>query len=238
MPSGAAARSSSAQRTGPVVERGVEAELVPQVGHLVVRSGAPDHAVAADLRHLRDEAPDRAGGGRDPDDVALAQARDVEETHVGGEAAAAERAEIGLRRSGIGVHAHQGSDAAQLGPPGLDQRVVAPPGRVTHRVAGLESVGTRRHDLTDGRDPVHGAPEGERREVAGGRLLAQPQPVSGVDRRPRVAHEHLAGPRVGYVNVDDAEVRLAHLAPRIADEVDLAPGQRVPIHARAPPSTG
>ena len=45
----------------------------------------------AQLRELRRETSDRAGRGRHPDDVALAQPRNVEESRVGGQAHGAER---------------------------------------------------------------------------------------------------------------------------------------------------
>ena len=67
--------------------------------------------------------------------------------------------------------------------PGLDDRVVAPAGRVPDGVARRESVGAGLDDLADGQDPVHRRLERERGEVARRPLRAQPQPERR--RRPR-----------------------------------------------------
>ena len=56
------------QRPALVVEGCVDPELVAEVRHLLGRPGARDDAVAAELRHLRDEHPDGARGRGDPDE--------------------------------------------------------------------------------------------------------------------------------------------------------------------------
>jgi hypothetical protein len=76
--------------------------------------------VAADLRHLRREAPDRAGRGRDPDQVALAQLRDPEQPGVSREAASSEDAEERLGRRELRVDADERGDAAERGLARLD----------------------------------------------------------------------------------------------------------------------
>ena len=118
------------------------------------------------------------------------------------------------------------------GAPGLDDRVVAPTGRVPDRVARLEAVGVGLDDLADGEDPVHRRLERERGEVSRRPVRAQPQPERGVDGRPRVADEHLARPRLRHLDLDDAEVGRPHLAARIRDQLNLAAG-----HARRSEST-
>ena len=124
-----------------VVEGGVEAELVAQVRDLVGRAGAADHAVAAQLGDLRGERADRAGGGRDPDDVAVAQLGGVQQPGVRGEADAAERAEVGLGGRGRAVEPRERPEPAQRRLARAHDRVLAPAGRVPDEVAGREAVG-------------------------------------------------------------------------------------------------
>jgi hypothetical protein len=214
------------ERPAPVVERRVEPELVEQVRDLLVRPRAADDAVAADLRELRDEAPDRAGRRRDPDDVAVAQACHVEEPGVRRQPVASEHAEVGLRRRGVDVEPAQRSDSAELRLPRRDHGVVAPARGVPHGVAGLEACGTRVHHVADRHDPVHRLAQRERGEVAGRALRSQPQAQARVDRRPRVPDQHLTRPGLAHRRLDDAEVALAHLAARIADELHLTTGSR------------
>ena len=128
-------------------------------------AGAPDHAVSVDLRHLRGEASDRAGGGGDPDDVAVAETRDPEEAGVRREAVTAEYAEIRLRGSDGEIELRQRRQASERGQPGLDDRIVAPAGCVPDRVTRFEPVGAGFDDLAHSEDLVHRRLERERREV-------------------------------------------------------------------------
>ena len=96
-----------------VVERRVETKLVEQVPDLLLRSGATDHPVTAELRDLRRQAADRARGRRDPDDVPFPQLRRVDEPGVRGHAHRAERPEVFLGRRHRGVDPSQRGNARQ-----------------------------------------------------------------------------------------------------------------------------
>jgi hypothetical protein len=218
-----------------VVERGVESELVEQVGDLLVRPGAADDPVPAQLRELRRETSDRAGRGRNPDDVAVAHPCDVEEPGVGGQAHAAQRTQIPLRRRTADVEPGQRAEPAECRRSGCDDCVVTPPGRMRHGVAHREPLGAGLDDLADGHDPVHRRPQAKRGEVAGRPALGEPQPQPGVDRRPRVADQHFSRPGLAHGNLDDAEVAGSQLAVGVRDELDLARAQRLStVHALTP----
>ena len=202
-----------------VVERGVEPEVVDQVRDLGVRAGAANHAVTLELRDLRRDAADRAGRGGHPDDVAGAKRGDVEQPDVRGQPDPAERAEVRLRRGGIDVDGRQRAEPAERRLAGAHGRVIAPAGRVPHVVAGREPRGAGLDHLADGQDAVERAVEREPGEVAVRSVRAQPYPQAGIDRRPGVADEHLAGPRRAHPNLGDTELR-----PAVRGELDLTPG--------------
>ena len=82
---------------------------------------------------------------------------------VGGEAVAAEHAEIRLRRHVRHVEAPERADAAKHLLAGGDDGVVAPPRRMPDDVAGGEPVGVRLDHLADRHDPVHRRPRAGRR---------------------------------------------------------------------------
>ena len=97
----------------------------------------------AELRELRDEAPDGPGGCRHPDDVAVVQARHVEEPGVRGEAVPAEDAEIRLGWRDGRVELRQRPDPRELLLARLDHREVAPPRGVPDGVARREALRPR-----------------------------------------------------------------------------------------------
>ena len=218
-----------------VVEGGVETELAEEVGHLLVRARAADHAVPAELRELRREASDGAGRGRHPDDVAGAQSRDVEQPRIGGQAHAAERPEVPLRGRAVDIEPGQRAEPAERRRAGGDHGVVPPAGGMRDGVAGGEAVGARLDDLADRHDPVHRRAQAERREVPGGRTLGEPQPQAGIDRRPRVAHQDLARTGLAHPDLDDAEVAGPEHSARARGELHLAADQRLrTVHALTP----
>ena len=128
-------------RAVPVVERRVEPELVEEVADLLLRSGAADHAVAAELGDLGGQAADRAGGCGAPDDVPFSQLRRVDQPGVRGHAHRAERPEVLLRRRHRGVDPGQRGDARQRRLARGDDRVVAPTLRTPDAVTRLEALG-------------------------------------------------------------------------------------------------
>ena len=83
--------------------------------------------------------------------------------------------------------------------------------------------------------PSIGASEREGREVAGGARLAQPQPQAGIDRRPRVAHEHLARSGLAHRHGDDVEVVWAQLVARMRHGLDLAAHEPADLAAAVSP---
>ena len=103
-------------------------------------------------------------------------------------------------------------DAAERRRARLDDRVVAPAGRVPDGVARLEPVGVGLDDLADGKDPVHRRLERERGEVARRRRARgaaagaprrrtstccgrAPRPVPAPAPRPRRRGSRTAAPR-------------------------------------------
>ena len=70
-------------RAGLVVDRGVGAELA-HPGAFVRAAGRADHGHALRLGDLDDRRADRAGRGRDEDDVALLRLGDAEQAEIGG----------------------------------------------------------------------------------------------------------------------------------------------------------
>jgi len=96
--------------------------------------------MAAQLGDLRDQRADRAGRGGDPDDVAVAQLGDVQQTRVRGQADAAERAEIGLHGRDRAVEARECPEATQRGLARADERILAPAGGVPDEIAGGEAA--------------------------------------------------------------------------------------------------
>ena len=214
-----------------VVERRVETELPEQVRDLLRRARAPDDPMTAELRELGDDAPDRACRRRHPDLVALTEAGHPQEARVRREAVGPEQAEVRLRRCVLDVEAPQRAEATKRLLTGGDDRVVPPAGCVPDGVALGEPVGPRLDHLADRHDPVHRRPEREGDEVPLGSTLAEPQAKPGIDRRPRVADEHLAGTDGGDRSLHDLEVGLPHLTAREGDEVDLASRER--RHRRA-----
>jgi hypothetical protein len=77
----------------PIVDRGIEAELLRQPAALLLAAGDTDDAAALDLRDLRRERPGRAGGTGDDDGVSRLRRADLEEAEVRGEPRHAEERE-------------------------------------------------------------------------------------------------------------------------------------------------
>ena len=151
-----------------VVERRVEAELVEEVCDLRRRARAADHAVPAQLGDLRRERADGARGGRDPDDIARAQLRGVQETGVGRQAHAAQRPEVCLGRRDRAVDPGEGSQPPQRRLACAHDGVLPPARGVPDHVAGGEAIDPGLDDLADGHDLVERRVQRERREVSRG----------------------------------------------------------------------
>jgi len=176
------------------------------------------------FRYLRQQID--AGRRRDPDDVALSQFRRLEQPHVGGQAHAAERAEVGLRGRQLGVQPAQRRQPVQRRHPGGDDRVVAPASRVPDGVPHAEPLGPRGHHLADRDDPVHRGVEREGGKVAGRRVGGEAQSQRRVDRGPGVADQHLAGAGLVDLDLDHPEILEPHLAARVRIELDLPAATR------------
>ena len=102
MPSGVAALKSSRNVGGPVVDGGVEAELVDEHPALVVDAGDADDPAAREAGDLADEVTDRPGRRRDDHRLARLRLADVEQAEVGGQTVGAEHGEVQCRdRSGV-----------------------------------------------------------------------------------------------------------------------------------------
>ncbi len=88
-----------AHRAGPVVEGGIEAELLREVLHLRRRSGAADHPARAEQPgHPADRAADRPCRRRHEDVLTGLQPRHPGQPDVRGESGTAEDAEVGAER--------------------------------------------------------------------------------------------------------------------------------------------
>src|SRR5262249_10854578 len=83
---------------GLVVDGRVEAEIGDNPAALVRATRDPDRPAPADLGNLPGHAADAAGRPRDDHSLALAQAADLQEAEVRGQARDAQRPQIGRQR--------------------------------------------------------------------------------------------------------------------------------------------
>ena len=204
-----------------VGEGAVGAQLLAQELDLGRRAGAGDDRVAAQLGDLNGEAADGAGGAGDEDDVPGAQAGDVEEARVGGQADPAEGAQVALRRGRLA-----GLDRGRPARPavGGEDRELAPAARMQDLLAGPEPGGPRLDHGPHG-PAVQRAAQLEARQVLGA-VLAHPDPGRGVDRHPAVADQDLVLARPPHRCLDQAEVLRPRQAPGPRRELDLGPPER------------
>ena len=181
---------------GPVIDAGVETELLGDVGDLVVGPGRADHPATANLRDLPDRGPDGAGRRRYEDRVTGNRPPDLEQAEVRGHARHAQnpdRCRNGRQR---------GIDLADLRRRG-DRVVLPSEGKSLDDVAFLEGGVLAHLDA-----PADAAGHDAADRIGGGVRLAGAHPAAhvGVERQPEGAHEHLAVSRLGDRFLFESEV--------------------------------
>ena len=224
MPSGQASRNCSSRVACPVVHAGVEPQFLGHKPALLRPAGHPHHPAAHDLADLARHRAGGSGSGRHHQSLARTGLADVEQAPVGGHPSGAEHAGERLQRK---PKFH--GDA--LGP--VQHRVFLPDQPAGDHFAGLEL----RMAGLDHRAPCpspHGLTYSDGSHV--GVDIAHPNPMGGVHRQKRVAHQQLTLAGLGNREFGQLQVGSGDIALRSSPQ--NPPTVSLAAHAATPLITG
>ena len=210
MPSGTAIGEALPEVVGPVVDRGVEAELLDEGPALVRATGDADGTRALELRDLADRGPDRTGGGGDHDGLPRLRLAEQQQPGVRREAGHPEHAERRLDRRLLRVERTRVPCRRRR--PGSASRSTTAPSR---RPAGPATATRRPGTPCSHHDATQWHRVGVRLGVA--------HPTAHVRVQREVAHlqQHLAVLERRQVDGDGLEVGRGRLTVRARLQLDL-----------------
>ena len=198
-----------------VIESGVEAEFVGEVGDLFIRAGNADDAATFQFRDLSHRGADRSSGAGDNDGFARLGVADIEQAEIGGQSGHAEDAQ------GCGNRLVARADFADFRAVG--DQVFLPADHAGDHVTGGEPVVFRFDDFAD-RLPDHHVAESHGISIRF--PLVHPPPHVGIDGEIGRLDQKLTVVEFGNRFFDEGEIGFLGSPHGAGDEGDFSVGSR------------